>query len=131
MCERELIENYHFTCENMESRTCTFSKVHLFSHLVFCNYSTNGAVTEYKYIISRYPPPTIDRFGGGDRYAGSGRYPPNAYGKERDYDRDVGARSSERYGGGGPARYEAKSYRDRAGPYDRPKRGPPSTFDGY
>lgn len=86
----------------------------------------------------RYPPSGGDRFGG-DRYGAPDRYPPppppqSGYGRERDYDRDVGPRrSSDRYGGGGgPARYEGRNnYRDRAGPYDRPRRGGgrPSSFD--
>lgn len=70
-----------------------------------------------------------DRYGS-DRY-GSDRYPQNGYGKERGYDRD-GARGSDRYGSGGgsggPARYEG-SYRERSGPYDRPSRGRPSSYE--
>ncbi|XP_074357199.1 glycine-rich RNA-binding protein RZ1C isoform X1 [Apium graveolens] len=83
------------------------------------------------YVTDRYPP-SSDRFVG-DRYGDSDRYPTNGYGKERLYERDAGPRrSSERYGGGGPARYEGKGYRDRAGPYDRPRRaGQPSSFDRY
>ncbi|XP_071738559.1 glycine-rich RNA-binding protein RZ1C-like isoform X2 [Rutidosis leptorrhynchoides] len=92
-----------------------------------------------RYAGDRYPPaPNGDRFG--DRYGAPERYPPppppqSGYGRERDYDREVGPRrSSDRYagggGGGGPARYEGRSYRDRAGPYDRPRTGGrPSTFD--
>uniref|UniRef100_A0A0D6R1E1 CCHC-type domain-containing protein n=1 Tax=Araucaria cunninghamii TaxID=56994 RepID=A0A0D6R1E1_ARACU len=71
-----------------------------------------------------------DRYGSGsDRYA-SDRYPQNGYGKERGYDRDA-PRGSDRYGSGGsggPARYEG-SYRERAGPYERPSRGRPSSYD--
>ncbi|KAI3734700.1 hypothetical protein L6452_14175 [Arctium lappa] len=79
-----------------------------------------------RYANERYPP-TGDRFGV-DRYGAPDRYPQNGYGRERDYDRDVGR---ERYGGEGPARYEGRSYRDRAGPYDRPRRGGgrPSAID--
>ncbi|XP_024970126.1 glycine-rich RNA-binding protein RZ1C isoform X1 [Cynara cardunculus var. scolymus] len=92
-----------------------------------------------RYANDRYPPSGGDRFGG-DRYGVPDRYPPppsGGYGRERDYDRDVGPRrSSDRYGGGGgggggPARYEGRNYRDRAGPYERPRRGGgrPSSFD--
>ncbi|KAK3031766.1 hypothetical protein RJ639_037063 [Escallonia herrerae] len=84
-----------------------------------------------RYVNDRYPP-SGDRFAG-DKYGGSDRYATNGYGKERDYDREAGPRrSSDRYGGGGPAR-EGRSYRDRAGPYDRPKRGGgrPASFDRY
>ncbi|XP_071709566.1 glycine-rich RNA-binding protein RZ1C-like isoform X1 [Rutidosis leptorrhynchoides] len=91
-----------------------------------------------RYANDRYPAaPSGDRFGG-DRYVAPDRYPPplppqSGYGRERDYDREVGPRrSSERYiGSGGPARYEGRNYRDRAGPYDRPRRGGgrPTTFD--
>ncbi|KAI3793474.1 hypothetical protein L1987_36093 [Smallanthus sonchifolius] len=91
-----------------------------------------------RYANDRYVP-SVDRLGG-DRYGAPERYPPpplppqSVYGRERDYDRDVGPRrSSDRYGGGGggPARYEGRNYRDRAGPYDRPRRGGgrPASFD--
>nr|XP_043631462.1 glycine-rich RNA-binding protein RZ1C isoform X2 [Erigeron canadensis] len=85
-----------------------------------------------RYDNDRYPP-NGDRFGG-DRYGAPDRYPPppSTYGRERDYDRDVGPRSSDRYSGAaGPVRYEGRNYRDRAGPYDRPRRGGgrPSSFD--
>lgn len=82
-----------------------------------------------RYTSDRYPPGG-DRLG--NRYGGSDRYPQNGYGKERGFDRDVGPRGvGDRYEAGGPAR-EGRSYRDRAGPYDRPQRGgrPPS-FDRY
>ncbi|KAM7467872.1 hypothetical protein LguiB_015434 [Lonicera macranthoides] len=85
-----------------------------------------------RYVSDRYLP-SGDRFGG-DRYGGSDRYPANGYGKDRDYERDVGpGRVNDRYGGGGPVRFEGKGHRDRAGPYDRPKRGAgrPSSFDRY
>ncbi|CAA2989306.1 glycine-rich RNA-binding RZ1C-like isoform X1 [Olea europaea subsp. europaea] len=66
----------------------------------------------------RYPP-AGDRY---DQYGNSDRY-PIGNGKDRGYNRDGG--------GGGPARYEGRNYRDRAGPYDRPRRGRPSSFDRY
>ncbi|KAM0023252.1 putative transcription factor interactor and regulator CCHC(Zn) family [Helianthus debilis subsp. tardiflorus] len=94
-----------------------------------------------RYDNDRYAPSGGDRFGG-DRYGAPERYPPpsplppqSVYGRERDYDRDVGPRrSSDRYGGGGggPVRYDGgRNYRDRAVPYDRPRRGRgrPSSFD--
>jgi len=90
-----------------------------------------------RYGGDRYPP-AGDRYhggsGGGDRYGGApDRYPQNGYGKERSYDRD-GPRGggSDRYGAGGPTRYEGGgSYRERpAAPYDRPGRGGrPSSYD--
>ncbi|KAK6943880.1 RNA recognition motif domain [Dillenia turbinata] len=67
----------------------------------------------------------------GDRFS-DGRYmdriPHNGFEKERDYHRDGGPRGAgDRYGSGGPARFDRGSYRDRAGPYDRPRReGHPS-----
>lgn len=66
----------------------------------------------------RFPP--VERFP-----AAAERYPLNGYGKERAYARDVGPRGgNERYGGGvGPARYDGRSYRERPGPYERPRRG--------
>ncbi|KAL8518052.1 hypothetical protein ACS0TY_009371 [Phlomoides rotata] len=77
--------------------------------------------------------PPVDRYGGG---GGGDRYPQNGYGKDRGYDRDAGGPprgGGDRYGGGPPpARYEGRNYRERPGPYDRPRRGgrPPS-FDRY
>ncbi|CAA2967082.1 glycine-rich RNA-binding RZ1C-like isoform X2 [Olea europaea subsp. europaea] len=84
-----------------------------------------------RYVNDRYPT-TGDRFVV-DKYGGSDRYPQNGYGKDRSYDRDGGPRgSSDKYGGGGPARYEGRNYRERPGPYDRPRRGGrPPTFDRY
>lgn len=68
---------------------------------------------------------------GRDRYE-SDRYPENGYGKDRGYDRDAdrGYDREDRYGSGsgGPVRYEG-SYRERAGPYDRPSRHRPSPLD--
>ncbi|XP_052173001.1 glycine-rich RNA-binding protein RZ1B-like [Diospyros lotus] len=79
----------------------------------------------------RYPP-------GGDHFAGDryvDREPQNGYGKDRFLSRDGGPRSaSNRYGGGGPAgaaRYDKGSYRDRPGPYERPRRGGHSSYNRY
>ncbi|XVE75428.1 hypothetical protein DITRI_Ditri12bG0093400 [Diplodiscus trichospermus] len=81
-----------------------------------------------RYIGDRYLP-SGDRFA--DRYGGSDRFAQNGDSKERGY-RDVAARGSERYGSGGPARNDGRSYKNRAGPYDRPGRGGrPSSFDRY
>ncbi|XP_021295532.1 glycine-rich RNA-binding protein RZ1C isoform X1 [Herrania umbratica] len=81
-----------------------------------------------RYIGDRYPP-SGDRFG--DRYGGSDHFPQNGYGKERAF-RDVASRGGDRYGSGGPARNDGRSYRNRGGPYDRPGRGGrPSSFDRY
>ncbi|GMN52894.1 hypothetical protein TIFTF001_022039 [Ficus carica] len=82
-----------------------------------------------RYVSDRYQPG--DRFAN-DRYNGADRYPQNGYGKDRGFDRDGGARGGDRYGSGGPARNEGRSYRSRADPYDRPNRGGrPSSFDRY
>ncbi|KAM3360349.1 glycine-rich RNA-binding protein RZ1B isoform X1 [Capsicum galapagoense] len=87
--------------------------------------------TRDRFANDRHPP-------GGDRFAGnkygvSDRYAQNGSGKERGFARDVGQRDVDRYGSGGPARYEGKSIRDRPGPYDRPRRGGgrPPAFDRY
>ncbi|KAJ9684706.1 hypothetical protein PVL29_016934 [Vitis rotundifolia] len=87
--------------------------------------------TRDRYVNDRYAP-SGDRFTG-DRYGGSDRYPQNGYGKDRGYDRDAAPRGGgDRYGGGGSARNEGRSYRNRPGPYDRPNRGGrPSSFDRY
>ncbi|XP_078436457.1 glycine-rich RNA-binding protein RZ1C-like [Wolffia australiana] len=93
----------------------------------------------------RYPEDRYDRYDGpddryppGGRYGPSDRYPPsNSYGKERGYGRDMPpprSGMSERYGGGS-SRYEGGggggSYRDRPGPYDRPRRtGGAGRYDG-
>ncbi|KAM3320392.1 glycine-rich RNA-binding protein RZ1B isoform X1 [Capsicum chacoense] len=83
-----------------------------------------------RYTSNRYPP-SGDCLG--NRHGGFDQYPQNGYGKEREFGRDVSMRDvADRYEAGGPACYEGRSYRDRAGPYDRPRRGrrPPS-FDRY
>ncbi|CAN4115030.1 unnamed protein product [Withania somnifera] len=69
----------------------------------------------------------------GNRYGVSDRYAQNGSGKERGFDRDVGPRDGDMYASGGPARYEGRSVRNRAGPYDRPRRGGgrPPAFDRY
>ncbi|KAK4783672.1 hypothetical protein SAY86_008046 [Trapa natans] len=84
-----------------------------------------------RYVGDRYPPGG-DRFAG-DRYgSGSDRYAQNGFGRDRGYDRDVGPRGvGDRYNGGGPVRNEDRSYRSRPGPYDRPNRGRPSSFERY
>ncbi|XP_060186625.1 glycine-rich RNA-binding protein RZ1C-like isoform X1 [Lycium barbarum] len=85
-----------------------------------------------RFANDRHPPGGGDRFAG-NRYGVSDRYAQNGSGKERGFDRDVGPRGGDRYAGGGPARYEGRSVRDRAGPYDRPPRGGgrPPAFDRY
>ncbi|KAK1562099.1 hypothetical protein Q3G72_006225 [Acer saccharum] len=82
-----------------------------------------------RYNDDRYQP-AGDRFAG-DRYMN--RELQNGYGKDRDYHRDGGPRGGgDRYGTGGPARYDRGSYRDRPGPYDRFRSGGrPSSFDRY
>ncbi|KAH6801709.1 RNA-binding family protein with retrovirus zinc finger-like domain-containing protein [Perilla frutescens var. hirtella] len=87
-----------------------------------------------RYVNDRYPAAgdrlPVERFP-----AAADRYPINGYGKDRAYERDVGPRGgSDRYGGGGgPARYDGRSYRERPGPYDRAARrgGQPPSLDRY
>lgn len=85
-----------------------------------------------------------DRFGGRsplghECYAG-GRYMDREFqdgygiGRGRGYYRDEGGPRGfgERYGGGGPDRYDRGSYRDRPAPYDRPRKGSHlSSYDRY
>ncbi|KAL2933265.1 Glycine-rich RNA-binding protein RZ1B [Bienertia sinuspersici] len=56
---------------------------------------------------------------GSDRYMD--RYPQNGYGQDRD-ERNGGTRGGERYAAGGPTRYDKGNYRDRAHPYEAPRR---------
>ncbi|XP_044461743.1 glycine-rich RNA-binding protein RZ1C isoform X2 [Mangifera indica] len=83
------------------------------------------------YANDRYQPGG-DR-GASDRYGGLDRYPHNGYGRDGGNGKDDGPRGgSYRYGNGrGPARDEGRSYRNRAGPYDRPNRGDRLPFDRY
>ncbi|KAA8539256.1 hypothetical protein F0562_025948 [Nyssa sinensis] len=67
-----------------------------------------------RYVIDRYPS-SGDRFAG-DRYGGLDRYHQNGYGKDREYDRDERPRGSGNRYGGGPARYEGRSYGNRRCP---------------
>ncbi|KAL6977178.1 hypothetical protein U1Q18_025974 [Sarracenia purpurea var. burkii] len=84
-----------------------------------------------RYVHDSYPS-SGDQLGG-ERYRGSDRYPQNGYGKDTSYDREGGPSggSSERYGGGGPSRYEGRSYRERPTPYDHPKRVGRPSFNRY
>lgn len=72
-----------------------------------------------------------DRFpAGGDRFLD--REPQTGYGRDRVVGRDGGPRGGiDRYGSGGPTRYERGSHRDKSGPYDRPRRGGHSSYDRY
>ncbi|KAF4390719.1 hypothetical protein G4B88_015609 [Cannabis sativa] len=82
-----------------------------------------------RHTSDRYQP--ADRFPN-DRYTGGDRYPQNGYDKDRNFDGDGGPRGSDKYGSGGAARNEGRSYRSRAGPYDRTSRGGrPSSFDRF
>ncbi|XP_021743861.1 glycine-rich RNA-binding protein RZ1C-like [Chenopodium quinoa] len=78
----------------------------------------DGYGSRDRYSTERYPP-AGDRFGS-DRYMD--RYPQNGYGRDRDYERDGGVRGGDRYAAGGPTRYDKGSFRDRAHPYDAPRR---------
>ncbi|KAK7826941.1 glycine-rich rna-binding protein rz1b [Quercus suber] len=81
-----------------------------------------------RYSHERYPP-------GGDRFAGErymDRAPQNGYGKDKGYDRDGGLRGvGDRYGSGRPGRFDRGSYRDRLGPYDRPRGSGRPAYNRY
>ena len=94
-----------------------------------------------RYNNDRYQP-AGDRFGG-DRYMVD-RDTQNGYNsKDKGYNNregggprgggSGGGSGSDRYGSGGPTRFDRGSYRDRPAPYDRPRRagGRPSSYDRY
>lgn len=66
----------------------------------------------------RYP--SIDDRFVSDRHLD--RHPQNGYGRDRAYERDGGLRGGDRYGTGGPACYDRGNCRNRAHPYDAPRR---------
>ncbi|CAO2839489.1 unnamed protein product [Amaranthus hypochondriacus] len=80
--------------------------------------SREGYGSRDRYSTEKYAH-AVDRFASDrfmDRYAANGKF------RDRDFDREVGIRGGDRYAAGGPTRYDKGSSRDRAHPYDAPRR---------